>query len=108
MSEREAAISRVSMDYFNTSIRPNYYECDQVQLEYFRFLDTLLHIGGFQDSIFNPVTTAEKANGIQEKSDITITFICRDSSTSEWKDAKYKFWLEKRTDWQVVKYEKIQ
>lgn len=52
------------------------------------------------------VSDADRANGITEKATINLTFIYLDSSTAEWKDAQWKLWLEKKTDWKVVNAQK--
>lgn len=53
------------------------------------------------------VSDADRANGITEKATITLTFIYRESSTTDWKDAQWNLWLEKKNDWKVVDARKV-
>ena len=56
--------------------------------------------------VFLTVSDADRANGITYQTTLTLTFIYRETPTGDWKDAQWKLWLEKKTDWKVVNAQK--
>ncbi|MBM3131171.1 MAG: hypothetical protein FJ009_21420 [Chloroflexi bacterium] len=93
-----APVASAVRTYFNESIKPQEYDKLEVN-----FGGRFLGLNQFT----NPVSEAEKANGVKEKLVVPLQFIYRESQAAEWKDAAYTLWLEKRTDWKVVKAERI-